>query len=269
MCRLLLFIIATSIALSADHAETGATKDKDGEVEVLFANGSLVRLTLVQEKIDIETLYGKLSVPLRDVRRIEFGLHVPEGMDKKVETAIKQLGSGAYKSREGAARALVVLGVYAHPAVLQAAKSADLEVAKRAAEVLALIRAKVPATELRLGADDRVVTAKFTIVGRIVTPTLKARTEYFGDTRLFLHQLRHVRALIEAKEAEVTIDAATHASANQWLETSLTVDAASTLTITASGQVELAPQQPGTYICGPQGYGPRGAGGPGAGFGPK
>jgi hypothetical protein len=267
MIRLLLFIIATSVALSAGHADTSIAKDDDGEVEVRFANGSLVRMTLVQDKIDIETLYGKLSVPLRDIRRIEFGLHVPEGMDKKVDAAIKQLGSGEYKGREGAVRELTVLGVYAYPAVLKAAKSADLEVAKRATDILARIRARVPATELRLGEDDRVVTGKFTIVGRIVTPTIKARTEYFGDTRLSLHQLRHFRALALAKDAEVTIDAANFASANQWLETGISVDTASALLITATGQVELAPQQPGTYICGPLGYGPRPAGGPGGGLG--
>src|SRR5262249_28669239 len=41
------------------------------------------------------------------------------------------------------------------------------------------------------------------------------------------------------------------------LETNITVDSGATLSVTASGQVELAPQQPGTYICGPLGYGPR------------
>src|SRR5262245_5573637 len=56
-----------------------------GEVEITFANGSLVRMTLLPEKIEIDTQYGKLSVPARDVRRIDFGLHFPEGTSDKIE----------------------------------------------------------------------------------------------------------------------------------------------------------------------------------------
>ncbi|HWY85147.1 MAG TPA: hypothetical protein VNX28_00400, partial [Gemmataceae bacterium] len=143
MIRLPLIMIATAFALSTGYAQTGGKKDNPGEVEILFANGSLVRMTMIQEKIDILTPYGKLNVPLKDIRRIEFGLHVPDGMDKKVDAAIKQLASADFKEREGAVRELVALGVYAYPSLLQAAKSADLEVAKRATDAVARVRAKV------------------------------------------------------------------------------------------------------------------------------
>jgi hypothetical protein len=274
MIRLLTFACAAAFIVSGGHAAGDAQKDDTGEAEVLFANGSLVRLTLIQDKIDIETLYGKLSVPIKHVRRIEFGLHVPEGTDKKVEAAINQLSSGEYKERDAAVRTLVGLGAYAYPAVLKAAKSADPEVAKRATDAAARIRARLPAKELHPSPDDRVVTGKFTIVGRIVTPTILARTEYFGETRLSLPQLRHLRVLTDAKETDVLIDATKYANANQWLETNVAVDHASVLSIAATGQVDLAPQQPGNYVCGPLGYGPRAKGGGfaaggGGGFGKK
>ena len=48
--------------LAPGHAQSGVKKDGAGEVEILFANGSLVRLTVVQDKIDVSTLYGKLSM---------------------------------------------------------------------------------------------------------------------------------------------------------------------------------------------------------------
>jgi hypothetical protein len=265
MIRLLLFVLATSVVLAGERAQSGGKKDNFGEVEVLFANGSLVRLTLVQEKIDIETQYGKLSVPLTDVRRIEFGLHMPEGMDKKVGSAIQQLGSGDFKEREGAVRELVALGVHAYPAVLKATKSPDLEVAKRALDAATRIRAKVAAKELGLGADDRVVTAKFIIVGRILTRAIKARTEYFGDAQLSLPQLRHLRVLVDSKDGNVIIDAGKYANANEWLDTNVMVDATSMLIIAASGQIDLRPQEPGTILCGPQGYGPAAGGGFNAG----
>jgi hypothetical protein len=279
MIRTLTFTMATLVALSTGYARSDGTKDNSGEVEVLFANGSLVRLTLVQEKIDINTLYGKLSVPLKDIRRIEFGLHLPEGVDKKVEAAIKQLASANFTERERAVRELVAFGAYAYPALLQAAKSTELEVAKRATDAVARVRDKVPAKDLRLGEDDRVVTGAFTIVGRIVTPAIQARTEYFGEAQLSLAHFRHLRVLVESKDAAVTLDAAKYATGNEWLETNVSVDGTSVLTVTAFGQVELRPQAPGIYVCGPQGYGPRAVagggkakvagGGPGfGGFGP-
>jgi hypothetical protein len=251
MARLTFFFVAASVAVSAGPISSGADKENLGEVEVLFANGSLVRMTMVQDKIDIDTLYGKLSVPLQDIRRIEFGLHAPAGMAKKVETAVKQLGSGDFKERAAAVRTLVELGAHAYPALVKSAESPDPEVAKRAADALTRMKAKVPAKELVLGEDDRVVTAKFVIVGRIVTSTIKARTEYFGETRLSLHQLRQLRVLAEPRNATTTIDAGKYAAANEWLDTSFIVDGASILTITATGQVDLRPQEPGTVVSTP------------------
>ncbi len=258
MARLLILLTATLVAFSAASGQSVGTKDHAAEVEVLFANGSLVRLTLVQETIDIDTLYGKLTVPLGDIRRIEFGMHVPAGMDTKVEAAIKKLASGEFKEREAAVRELTSLGAYAYVALLKASKSPEPEVSRRAADVVARIAAQVPAKELRLGEEDRVVTGKFTIVGKIVTPSIKARTEYFGDAQLTLPQLRQLRTLFAAKDAELSIDAAKYANLNEWLETNVRVDSTATLSIAATGQVDLCPQMPGTIVCGPQGYGPGG-----------
>src|SRR5262249_37049342 len=157
-----------------------------------------VRMTLVSEKIDIVTPYGKLSVPPRDVRRIEFGLHLPEGADKKIETAIKQLSSAEFKEREAAGRELVALGAFAYPALMQAAKSAEQETARRAQDAINKIKTKVPAKDLHLSKDDKIVTPTFTIVGRITTPALKAKTEYFGDVELALANLRQLRFVADS-----------------------------------------------------------------------
>ena len=55
------------------------------------------------------TQFGKLTVPVRHIRRIDFGLHVPEGTDKKVEDAIRRLAHAEFKERESAVRELVAL----------------------------------------------------------------------------------------------------------------------------------------------------------------
>src|SRR4051812_15492984 len=59
----------------------GSERIIPGDCEIHFLNGSKVRMIIQSEKLDIATAYGKLSVPIKDVRAIEFGLHLPEGME--------------------------------------------------------------------------------------------------------------------------------------------------------------------------------------------
>src|SRR5262249_13212483 len=84
-------IVAVFLGVSVVAPSQTSEKKKPADVEATFANASVVRVTLLAEKIEVDTVYGKLSVPVRDVRRIEFGMRLPEGADKKIETAIKQL----------------------------------------------------------------------------------------------------------------------------------------------------------------------------------
>ncbi len=98
------------------------------------------------------------------------------------------------------------------------------------------------------------VTPRFTIVGRIVNPAIKAKSEYFGDVEHSLVKLRHVRVLVETRDTEVVIDAAKYGQPNQWLDTGITVESAGTLAVMASGEVELRPSMPGTYLSSPRGF---------------
>jgi hypothetical protein len=225
------------------------------EVEVHFANGSVVRMNLQQEHLEVATRYGKLTVPTSDIRKIEFGVHLPEGVDKRIEAALKNLGSENFKARDGALRELVALGPYAYPSLTTAAKVEDLEVSQRVQMALTRIREKVPARDLRLREDDLILTPGFTIVGRVVSPSIKARAEYFGDVTLKLPELRTMRWLAGPGEIDIKVDATKYGSnASQWLNTEFQVDASSQLVVTASGSVDLWPQGPGQYVSGPKGY---------------
>src|SRR5262245_39770827 len=64
-----------------------------GECEIMFLNGSKIRLIIQTDKLDIATIYGNLSVPIQDVLAIEFGLHFPDGHVAKVDAAIKGISS--------------------------------------------------------------------------------------------------------------------------------------------------------------------------------
>ncbi len=232
------------------------------QAEVRFGDGSLVRLTLLQENLEVMTKYGKLTIPFTDVRRIEFGLHLPEGVGPKIQTAIGRMGSNVYKHREEAVNDLVDLGHFALPLVEKAARGGDLEVAQRAQSVLKRITEKVPAEDLRTKAEDTIQTVEFLITGRIISPAIKARSVHFGDLSLKLSELRTLHLRGGKDDVEVTVDATKYGSAaDQWLDTGTSIDSNLRLHIRGDGQVDLWPQTPGQYMTGPKGYTTAGKGG--------
>src|SRR5262249_32380763 len=107
------------------------------QVEVQFGDGSLVKLTLLDPKLDIATRYGKLSVPLNEIRRIELGVRYPEGALQKIQDAITRLGDADYKKREAASGELLAFRELAYPHVRRAAAMpGNAEAVKRAKALL-------------------------------------------------------------------------------------------------------------------------------------
>jgi hypothetical protein len=250
------FVAVIWTGLSAAQTQTGKEADKPSEAEVRFADGSVVRMTILQASLEVTTRYGKLTIPVQEIRRIDLGLHMPEAARQRIEAAVKLLGSSAYKDRDQAVRQLVGQGVLALPALQQAARSSDVEVARRAEAALEQIRAKAPEEALHLRADDVIETAEFPVVGKITTPSIKARSAYFGDIELRLPELRQVRLKSATGDRDVLVDAGKHGSApGQWMDSGVEVSARSRLKISATGSVDLWPQTPGQYMTTPKGYG--------------
>jgi hypothetical protein len=235
---------------------------RPNEVEVRFRDGSTMRMLILQDVLDIDTRYGRLTVPTNEVRKIEFGFRISDELARKIEAAIRRLSDASFEKRQEASQQLTEIGAPAWPALQTAARSEDPEVARRVRDVMDQIRERVPASRLKFVADDVVQTIKFTIAGRILNPTIKARSAYFSDGQVQTADLRSMRWLLGG-DAELAVEAAQYGSAaNQWLETEIQVSANDRLLIVASGQVDLWPQQPGSYVCGPNGYSRGGGRGP-------
>jgi hypothetical protein len=267
--RLSGFILVALVFGGAAPAQ--AQKPDDGkkpsdfmaQSEVLFTNDSAVRMSILQERVEVETKFGKLSIPIAEIAKIDFGVHVPPGLQKQINQAIDDLDSDNYKTRELALNNLVGWGPYAYPAVYKAVKSGPLEVKKRAQLAMDKLKAKHPARKLRLRAEDIIYTESFTVVGKITTLTFKAKADNFGEVELQLAKLRLIRSLNTALDAEVTIDAAKYAVNGQWMDSGFEAREGMRLHIVASGNVDLWPQQGGRFSCGPGGFDQN------AGFGKK
>src|SRR5262249_3155286 len=151
-----------------------------GAVEVYFIDNSYLKLKLADDQIELTTPYGKLRVPVAAVQRIDFASRIPEETLKRIETGIANLGSSEYQARESAATELLKLGDRAYPALLQAAKSTDVEVVRRAEQLLDKIRERVPEDLLEFRRNDVVYTEDSKIAGQIDNVTLKAHTVAVG-----------------------------------------------------------------------------------------
>jgi hypothetical protein len=246
-------ILVAGIATAQETARKEASPQHLAEVR--FNDGSLVRMTILQDDVEVMTKYGKLTIPLRDIRRIDLGLHLPPGLDQQIDQSIRLLASTAYKDREEASRDIVQAGHLAYPFLKRASRTGDLEVAHRVGGLMKRIADKHAPEQLKMKEEDVIHTVEFAVIGRIVSPTIKAHSAHFGDLALKLSDLRTVHLRSAARESELTVDAGKYGSApEQWLDTGITLDTSMRVVITGEGQVDLWPQGPGQYMTTPKGY---------------
>jgi hypothetical protein len=245
-CSLALGFVLCACGTSAQQSFDSKGYPESIEAEVRFTDDSVMRMIVLQDRLEVVTRYGRLAIPTRDILSIDFGVHLPEGLEQKIVQAIEQLGHDNYRTREIALKDLIAWGPYAYPYLYAATKSEDPEIIKRAILAVDKIRAKHPPRNLRLREEDVIATSSFTVVGKITTPILRAKNANFGELDLKLPTLRSVRCLNTSFEKEVGVDAARFGSSpNQWMDTGFEVRSDSRLLITASGTVDLWPQPGG------------------------
>jgi hypothetical protein len=238
-----------------DFKDSSKEADSRHLAEVRFNDGSLVRMVILQNDIEVMTKYGKLTVPLADIRRIDLGLHLPEGLDQQIDQSIRLLSSTVYKDREEASRGIIQAGHLAYPFLQRASRNTDLEVAHRVTGLMKRIADKHGPEQLKMKEEDVIHTVEFAVIGRIVSPTIRAKSVHFGDLALKLSDLRTVHLRSGSRECEFTVEATKHGSAgDQWLDTGVAFDSSMRLVIVSEGQVDLWPQGPGQYMTTPKGY---------------
>jgi hypothetical protein len=227
--------------------------EEPGAAEVRFADGSAVRMVIAQSAVDITTRYGKLSVPVADIRKIEFGFRYPDGVQAKIEAAVAKLGYIDAKDREAAAQELLGYRELSYPALKRIASGNDADLARRARDVIQKLQEKVGAEKLNIRDLDTIHANEFVVTGRIESPTFKGRTSYFGEVTVQVAELKTIRFIGNGgTETELVIEAAKYAATTRdvWLDTEVDVYEGAALEIVAAGIVDLYPSG-GNYKVGP------------------
>lgn len=223
--------------------------------EVKFADGSTIRLNLMEVSLVVSSKYGKLTVPMSEVKRIEFGFRYPEGMKDKVEAVVADLSSGEFKARDKASKEILTYGEFALPALKRAMKSDSPEAVRRATEALRKLEETLPKEILELREYDVLHTADGPVRGTVETPGFKAKTKYFGETTLKLADIRDLRAVGAGGSDQFNLEAGKYAKLRwaAWHDTGFEMSGEEALEVTASGKIDQWPQSPGQYPCGPNG----------------
>lgn len=185
--------LAAFIARADDEEQE--SPEVAGQVDVKLADGSSIKLVLKQEQYSVQTPYGKLTIPTRDLRLIELAPRVADDVAKQLEEAVANLASPQFEIREKAAEDLLRLGPLGYPVLLKLAsdKRADLEVSARLDDVLAKVREKIPDSQGEPRPFDVVHTEHSRIAGQLEMSTVKAETAQFGEVQLRLADVRHLR----------------------------------------------------------------------------
>ncbi len=164
-----------------------------GLVEVRFANDDTLKMEMREQQIEIVTPYGKLRVPFAEVRAIDFATRITPETAKKVEKLIAELANPDEKARDQAVAELLKLKDRAYPALVEAAKSPDADLKRRAEDLLERLRESVPEGQLLFRKLDMIQTDEMKIFGKIEVAAWKAKTAQFGDVEIKLVELRGLR----------------------------------------------------------------------------
>ena len=272
MTKHLFTLVATMIVLAGVSAQDPPSK-KEGPLPfavVHFKSNTSSRVTILHEEIHLVTKYGKLTIPLKDVWEIRFGLHFPyPEMEKEIHNWIYRLGDDKlFKERENAKNSLVGLGYLAYPYVKRAIGSEVPERSIRAAAVAKRIEEKCSPQLLKLKEYDEVVCKDDILKGRvwIEDKEVKKLVNYFrarsedivnDDDTPVLHRIKFhkITALyVNAQDREQKFDLDSSKYSEQWFQTDVVVREVDRLTVRAEGQIDLWPQGLGQYMTGPKGY---------------
>lgn len=209
-------ILLASVALFAACLSALAQDEEEGDqkprgvfepraVEILFTDGSNLRLHLADDVIEMASPHGKLQIPAEDVLRIEFAQRLPEETVKQIDDLINALRDPDEDMRANAGEGLLAFREKAYLPLLKASRSGDPALAPIAGEVLQELRAQVPQEQLNVREFDVIETPDTKIAGRITMPALKLRTAQFGEVEMKLadgRSLRHQSLLAAEPQPE-------------------------------------------------------------------
>jgi len=196
--RLGLIAVAWFVVAAVAHAVDEPKKAEEpladpAAIEVHFSDGSVLKMTVQEDSFEITTSAGKKTVKLSEVRKIRLTPRLDDADKKKIDAAIKDLGSDAFKDRQRAMIELIRFGIKAYPALVVASEKGDAETRKRAGEIIETFKQTLPEEMFDIPTEDSLWTREGKLVGKISQTSWKAKTTQFGEVQVKIGDVRQVR----------------------------------------------------------------------------
>lgn len=245
MSRSSVTVLVLVLAAAALYPDSGAAKPDvaapktTGALVVRFHDGGMLRLGFAESALDMTTRYGKLRIPVADIRKIELATRIPEKAQAEITQAIRQLGDEQFKVREEATQKLKSHKELAYAELLEASTSTEQEVKQRALKLLEWLRDAVPPERLRIRQRDIIYTEDSILAGRIETNVIQVDSTQFGKLELKLSDASSILFVGNGSVTELKLDGSYALSNEVWLDANLDFLAGSQLTVEAQGEIDM------------------------------
>lgn len=227
---------------------TASTADPE-VLRIHLMDGSQIGGKLATRELEVETAYGKLTIPVTAIVSLTPGLGSHPQVGQNLDELIEKLGSPVFAEREAAQKALAAMGPSIRVKLARAAEDTDTERRSRAKSILeefdqadeeADNDEQSPAP--RLIERDTIETVDFTVVGKIVPQEFEIASQY-GVLKVKLSDIRRIERETTAKrdtQKTVTVEG-TNLVMRNIKDSGVRLERGDKITITADGTITMTP----------------------------
>ena len=224
----------------------------DEQIRLHLMDGALIAGKLTVSEIEVETDFGKLTVPVARIRSLRPGMKSHPQLGRRIKELVEDLGASQFESRETAQKELLKLGQPARAELEERQEDRDTERRARIKAILAELDQSEESANDEEGEDsargampesDAVETTDFTIVGRIVPQEFAIDSPY-GRLSVKLSDIRSAERDVAGKQETLH---KTLAVEGQFLvqaglkDSQIQLSKGDKVTVSASGLINMTP----------------------------
>ena len=185
-----------------------APQVSDQYAQLHLRDGSIIGGEIEAKSIDVKTNFGMLTVPIARVVRIYPGLKSTPEIGQRIAKLVEDLGDRESTMRDAAQNELVAMGIKIHNILREYDGGGNRERKKRLAQIQSDF-SELLAEEMEgnseggefLSYDDRIVTANFSIIGKIQQEEFQVVSK-FGDLNVKLADVKLADRLTDTSRPE-------------------------------------------------------------------
>ncbi len=233
MIRIPACIALLLLPVWAEEEAAVAVCDLNHEIQLRGGTILVGRLKTMQWKC--QTVFGELSIPVGEMKRVQFGRKSDPERVAKVARLIADLGSANPDRRNFAVAALREEGKFAAPELKEASqKNPDPEVKRQCDELLKPLKLKKKDFPRD---DDRVETARFTFDGTVMQKRFEIHVKELGPVSVRRKDVLEIRTHRPALVHEFKVTGENTPRTNKWVDTKLTLRKGQRFRISAAGSI--------------------------------